>query len=614
MSASFGSLGLVFAGIAAAIWMLVNAVKGLEGVSLDSIDMLGEFISKIWLVLSGSIALIVLAAQGEEVHGIGIAIAALATSLVALKVVFPLMRELAAQKGEFDGAIEAIGLFGAFMLAFAASMFLIQKGSNGLFATLGSIIMLKVYTDALERTIFPTLLNLIQKIYVLSAIMEDVALNPTRKKMLITALVAFGALFALFIAGMAILERTWGEVSPFTFLFIGATIIAVTYMLGHVILPAVEHLLETVKEHDGGDILAAGTLLFLMTLPLLALSHMFGKVIKNIQKIYDNFQNFSLVKVNVGIVTREFNFISSTMQGIMLTIVGVYGAMIAILAIAGHVDWDFGKWSVMVTMFLGAFALIMGIFSIVEVFMKIVKNLSTMGNLLKQSSVIGGGLIKSNEDTLTRVVKSMTGVIDWLLVLVGVIVIASGALAALASETNKANDMVKVLLSIGVVIAAVLIGCYMFLKMLSVTIVSTPVGINTAKTLTAIAGIIGVVGAIFALVVGMALYAADISDNVDKYNAFNDNLSKMIRVLGLSMAAIGILVTFISKALSKNQILSTFNGGAVSNQYRSAAVEVLIVLAGIVIKERIQVGHSNERDTGLLVIIRNETAVRRKHI
>lgn len=578
---SIWGLGLVFAGIAAAIWMLVNATKGLESVSTESIDALAEFITKIWLVLSGSIALIVLAAQGNEVHAIGIAITALTTSLIALKVVFPLMREIAAQKGEFDGAIEAIGLFGAFMLAFSASLFFIQKGSNGLLASIGSMIMLKVFVDALRNKIFPMIFDVITQAYVLSGVMEELARDDMRKAVFVTFMTTLAILGALFIAGMAVLERTWGEVNPLTFLFIGATITLVTYFLSNILIPAVEGLLETVSNYSAGDILAAATLLFLMTLPLLAMSSMFKSVMKNIQKIYSNFQNFALMKVNVGIFTREFNFVSSVMQSIMLTVVGIYASIIAIMAIAGKVDWTPGKWFVIVTMFAGAFILIMGIYSIFDNIMRIVKILATIGNMTKKSKSIGGGAIYSNEDTLTTVIKRITGVMQWLILVMGLIVLAAGGIATLASETGKAGDVVSVLLTMSVVIAAVFAGMIFFIKSLSTTILATPVGLNTAKTINAISGIIGVIGAIFALIIGMTMYVSDLADNETKYNAFNDNLSKMLVIMGGILLSIGLLVKFIASTLSKNQMLSTYTGPATNDTYRNAAVQVLIVLAGI---------------------------------
>ena len=441
--------------------------------------------------------------------------------------------------------------------------------------------MLKVFVDALRNKIFPMIFDVITQAYVLSGVMEELARDDMRKAVFVTIMTTLAILGALFVAGMAVLERTWGEVNPLTFLFIGATITLVTYFLSNILIPAVEGLLETVSNYSAGDILAAATLLFLMTLPLLAMSSMFKSVMKNIQKIYSNFQNFALMKVNIGLFTREFNFVSSVMQSIMLTVVGIYASIIAIMAIAGKVDWTPGKWVVIVTMFAGAFILIMGIYSIFDNIMRIVKILATIGNMTKKSKNIAGGAIYSNEDTLTTVIKRITGVMQWLILVMGLIVLAAGGLAALASETEKAGDVVSVLLTMSVVIAAVFAGMIFFVKTLSTTILATPVGLNTAKTLNAISGIIGVIGAIFALIIGMTMYVSDLADNETKYNAFNDNLSKMLVIMGEILLAIGLLVKFIASTLSKNGMLSTFNGGAVTNTYQNAAVQVLIVLAGI---------------------------------
>lgn len=582
VSASFGSLGLVFAGIAVAIWMLVNSLKGLENVDLSTIDTLAEFISKIWLVLSGSIALIVIAAQGNEVHGIGIAIAALATSLIALKVVFPLMREIAAQKGEFDGAIEAIGLFGAFMLAFSASLFFILKGSNGLLASIGSMIMLKVFIDALRSKIMPTILELIQNVYIWAGIMSDLAEESPKKAAFKIILLAIAGLFGLFVAGMAILEKTWGEVNPLTFLFIGATIIGVTYMLSNMLIPAVRGLIEMLHDFPATDILGAALLLFLMVLPILSLARMFRKVIEAIQEIYDGFTNFALVKMNVGIVTREFNFVSSVMQSIMLTFVGIYGAMIAIMAVAGNIDWTPSKITAILLMFAGAFALTLAISAIFVEFTVVVQKLSKFEGITRNAKTLGGGIIKSTEDSMTRVIKAMTGVVNLLLVTIIAIIGISGTLAYLASMGGKINDLTTMMITVAIVIGVIFAGAYFFLRFLTTTVIAIPAGTGMAKTLNAITGIMGMVTAIFAIVVGLAIYATEIAADQTKYDNFVKNITLMGIILGICMVAISILVKVISKILKNNTILTSLNGPGANSQYKTTSVDILIVLAGLV--------------------------------
>ena len=582
VSSSFWTLGVVFAGIAASIWLIIDSLKGLAGVNTNDIDLLSEFIAKIWLVLSGSIGLIILAAQGREVHGIGIAIAALATSLVALKVVFPLMKEIAASKGEFDGAIEAIGLFGAFMAAFAFSMFLIMKGSNGLLATLGSIIMLKVFTSALRKIIVPSIIDLITIMVDWANEMEETLAQGSKFKIWLIGMASVASLYALFVAGMAVLERTWGSVNPLTFLFIGATIFSVSYLISRVMIPAVEHLLGVVNKLSTGDIIAACSILLLMSAPLIAMSIMFSKVMKNLQKIYNGWRNFSLIKVNAGIVSKEFNYISSVMSSVMFSILGVYLSLVGILAVVGHYDWSFDKIAALVLLFVGAISLVGALAMIMVSFENLVASLSMLDKVTKSAQKIGAGLIYNNENTLSTVIRSVSGVLIMLLAVVGTITVGIGVIAGIMSATGKVNELIKVILSFGVVIAVLVGGTFMFLKYLTYVITMVPVGLNTAKVINAISGILLAVGAIFAEIILMGMFTTSIVSDKEKYEAFNNALPKMLVILGASLLMIGLFVKFIASSLDKFRLLTSMSTAVGENLYKSPAVDILMILAGVI--------------------------------
>lgn len=584
-----GGVGFAMAGMAASIWLLMKTLKEVGTIDPAQIQNLFDALSGIYVVIAASTSLMILAAAGKDVHGISIAIASVGVAFAAIKMVLPLCKDVIAEKDVFIEGQSALATFGLFMLAFAASMYLVTSGVHGIITSMVSLLLFKAFANFILNDILPAVLDLIKGVMDFSKGFADYYKDmDTGSKIfalgtfITTLLAALGTLFAL--TGMfRMLFDTWADIDTVSMVAISVAVVGSLLIFSELLIPAVQKLSATVQNLSTGDFWSLAILLGLMVAPVISIMHALNRIIYNYSQMYGTLKNARFA-VNIGIVNRQYSEIASMMSSISIMIVGLYGLMTAFLYLASKISFTEGQLSAVKTVLRWTFFIVLAILiPMCIMFRDIIDSMNmniTAGKLYNINKSVGpAGLFSKVEDTATAIVKAVSGTISIVAVFVTAIPLVMGFLAKAISEQNKVDDFIRAMDALSSITIGLMIGMAILAGILAYMAKSNPLEANAttasntkyfalAATMNAMKWIvIGILGTVVA-VGGIAMIIAN-TLNKEQYSRFRDALFIMsLLVLGMMAAFIGF-IHLLTKPLR-----SMVNIADPSSQFR-----ILLVIA-----------------------------------
>lgn len=593
-----GGIGIAMAGMAASIWILMKTLEGIGNVDASNFETLFNFLTGIYAVLAASTALMILAANGKDVHGIAIAIASIGVSLAAVKMIFPLCKDIAAEKDTFMDAQQALMTFGLFMVAFAASMYFVTSGVNGILSGIASILLFKAFINIVLSDILPVVdafATLVVKISdTLSGgwVNDDGSFNVAKVLSLVSALTLIIAGITVFIKNFRLIFDIWAEMDPISIIAIAASIVGSLAIIAQLLIPAIEELNEMTKSNS---ILDNATLLGLIALlfsPIYVIITGFSKVMDKYTELYGKWKN-AKYSLNIGLITREFNGAASVMQSIMLTVLGVYVAMIGLLYMATSLPkMSDENWKALMTLLIGTVAiLVLSIWPMLiffgEVMSNMYKQLQGAGNINRKTFLALG---KANlEDTFTAVIRYVSQTLQIVAGLLPIIMVGMGVLAYVAAQSEKFDKFKEAFLIMAVALAAILIGVAVVTGILmhGLTKANTLLNLSNSSTAAAYNAILGVIAIVllfatvmFGVMAKVAYEIGTMPNQNGEYEQFISSLKWLGLMVAGTLAAIGAFTWLMLKAIKGNAI-ENWTGQFQSTKYYTQFAELIVVMAGM---------------------------------
>lgn len=586
---SVAGIGMIFLGMAAAIYVLLAAIErfGTEATKINdsTIETLTKFVSGIFMWLAAATALLLLVTRNSEVHGIGIAIATVGIAFAALKVVFPLIQDIIAEKDTILEGRDAISAFAIFMLTLAASMYLMVSSVRGIISGLASVIILRLYLAIVTNQIIPMIINLVKSIGELAEVFNGKFSVEGFRTAFLWIAGAIAALYLVFHAGIALLEKTFGDVNPMTFLFIGGTIIGSLVIISNLLIPAFKDLLNAIKDLDTKTILAGIAALGLMMAPLIALSIMFSTVIQSMEEILDKKSMKNLITINAGILTRTFNAAASVFQSIMFTVIGLYGFLFGILSVASNLNWD--HLAQLSIVFAAQIGLILAtVLPITNMWKSVTKSLEIMTKAILVTDKSG----KSLKD-LNTIYKKISDTITNISVVIGVITLAIGAIGLVAG-LNRDVDIERFKQTIGwltVAAVGIIAGFALMMAVMYAIFETITVGSKSGMELKVVKGaanfmqslelMIGIVGLIFLTAAGISYMAA--TESTFNTERFKDVLGAIsASLIGITFAVLVLVTAFTTAVYLLSAKLTYTSAGFIGTSKVITALSILIGAVG----------------------------------
>lgn len=558
-----GGIGIAMAGLAASIYILLAALENIDVVNVEQLDKLFEFLSGIYAVLAASTALMVLAARGQSVHGISIAIASVGVAFAAIKLIFPLCKDIIAEKDVFMEGQEALATFGIFMLAFAGSMWLVTSGVHGILSSIASLFLFRAFIAIVINNLLPAVETLIDSIVTIGLKLNNANFMDNHNWVaLLVASVGLVGLIAFLCTQWRYIVGFWADMDTVAIVAVAASIIGTFAIITYGLLPAIKELNQMINTTDIENcLLMLGTLALIFS-PIYAIIVGFTKIMDRYSDLFDELGDVKY-SVNIGLVTRNYNPVASMFQSIMFTILGVMAFTTAILHLAKDINLNESKMKALRTILLGVAAIILVI--LIPMFMFFGGVLSQLDERMKGSKNVlnsswgPGGVIKKTEDNISAIIKALAGVIGIVAVFVPAIVVAAAFLSKYIAESNSIDQFESIFTKITTMIAVV-VGA---LAVLSLSLMSAFRGQNTElmsqiqnnafyTSAAAAANQIGIVafciGLIFGAVGAVALIAG--SYNKTEFEQFKETLGWATLIL---VAIMGSMYLFADKMNSTFQ-------------------------------------------------------------
>lgn len=560
--ADVGGVGIAMAGLAASIWLLVKALQGVDQIDPDAAQNVFEFLSGIYTVLALSTALLVKAASGKEVHGIAIAIASIGVSLAAIKMIYPLCKDVIKEKGIFEEGKEALLVFAGFMLAFSASMFFVTSGVHGLISGLASMLLFGWYINIISGKMIPLIEEVVEAIIRLGTMLNKANFSENGNWV---AFAAIGAVIAImvwtFTKNFRWIFELWGEIDPIAMIVICITIISTMILFVNRVVPAIKELYNMIKVNNAKFVPELILMLFMLFSPFFTLMLTFYLIMDKYTDMYNKLRKGKLLSINVGIVNRELNGAVSIFSSIMGSIIGIYAGIAAIIFMVSKVDFDQSKIDAVTNIFGMATIMILSfIVPLAAMWISLVKALS-VSNLFdpntinKKKFVLG-----STENTLTAVVRAIANTIQSLALIMGIVFVAIGGVA-IYLENNKFSmnidnvmDMMRqmTLMFVGIIAAFAVLVLTIVKPLTSGAMASTLKNkswLSSIASLASVAAAVGVAIAAIGLLIGkIALDAATL--NKKQFNRFITSIWNLTGMIGILFAAFIVLIKVTSPSIT----------------------------------------------------------------
>lgn len=587
-SGSIAGIGAVFLGMAATIYILLSAIEkfgqGTMTLNPNFMDVLTEFVSKIFIFLAAATALLIFAARDSEVHGIGIAIATIGVAFAALKVVFPLIEDIVAEKDLIMDAQSAIATFSLFMLALSASMYLITSGVRGLISGLASILMLRLYLAILANQVIPFMSKVVNAIANLADLYQSRFSNGDFTTAFLWVGGTMAAILGLMALALMAIERSFGEVNPLAFLFIGGTIVGTIAIISNLLIPAFEQLAETADKLDPQKYLYSVLALGMMTLPLIALARMFKKVIQSMEEILDLRNSKSFINLNLGIFTRTFNAAASVFQSMMFTFIGIYGFMYGMLMACKNLDWE--KVKMLGTIFAGAVVIILSV---------LIPLSSMWSNVTHELKILYTNIGKFDKNgkkikDIQKAIQNMAGSVEaviWAIAGLALVLTGLSIFASVEFESKMENikstlwTFVLALLAITAGFIFIILSVYAVFK--TVLIDSKKYDSNlvsrASQFVKSMDILVGVIGTVFATITAVAVFAVSLL-NEKEFTRFNTVIGYLLATFFGIVAGVTIFIAgFVAGILILSEKLKA-SGEVFSST--SSTIRALAILVGSV--------------------------------
>lgn len=560
--ADVGGVGIAMAGLAASIWLLVKALQGVDQIDPDAAQNVFEFLSGIYTVLALSTALLVKAASGKEVHGIAIAIASIGVSLAAIKMIYPLCKDVIKEKGVFEEGKEALLVFAGFMLAFSASMFFVTSGVHGLISGLASMLLFGWYINIISGKMIPLIEEVVEAIIRLGTMLNKANFSENGNWV---AFAAIGAVIAImvwtFTKNFRWIFELWGEIDPIAMIVICITIISTMILFVNRVVPAIKELYNMIKVNNAKFVPELILMLFMLFSPFFTLMLTFYLIMDKYTDMYNKLTKGKLLSINVGIVNRELNGAVSVFASIMGSIIAIYAGIAAIIFMVSKVDFDQSKIDAISNIFGMATIMILSfIVPLAAMWISLVKTLSA-SNLFDPNAVNKKKLlISSKENTLTAIVRSIANTIQGLAFIMGIVFVAIGGLAVYLEKhkftmsIDNIMDMMRqmTLMFMGIITAFAVLVLTITKPLTSGAMASTLKNkswLSSIASLSSVAAAVGVAIAAIGYLIGkLALDAATLSKK--QFNRFITSIWTLTGMIGILFAAFIVLIKVTSPSIT----------------------------------------------------------------
>lgn len=594
---NIGGVGIAMAGMAFSIWLLLKTLQQVETVDPAEVQRLFDALSGIYFVIAAATSLMVLASAGKDVHGISIAIASIGVAFAAIKMVLPLCKDVIAEKDVFLDGQAALATFGAFMVAFAASMYLVTSGVHGIITGLASILLFRAFANIVMGTILPILTDVIKGLMNWATGFAKMYMDMGGAFPYI-ALGAFATIFIGLIAFMyaftgmfRMLLDTWADIDTVSMVAIAASIVGSLIIFSKLLIPAVEELSETISNMDTGNFWSLAVILGLMIAPVISIMRNLNKIIYNYSQMYGQLKNAKFA-VNIGLVNRQYSEIASMMSSIMFTIVGLYGLMTAFLVIASRINVTSSQmdaareilgWTTAIVLLI-----IIPMCWLFSDLMGTLHKRITSSQLTNINKSVGpAGLLSKTEDTITAIFKAITSTISIVATLVPALVVIMGLVSKSIAEAHVIDGFVTAMDKLSGIVVAMMIGLGILTGILTYMTKSNTVETVTNASNTKYFALAAVMNAMKWIVIGVlgtvtvvGLIATIIANTVrdkDQYMKFHETLGIMtVLVLGIMGAFIGFIY-LITKPLRR-----LVNIADPTSQFKTIAVIAIAVLSLVV--------------------------------
>ena len=607
MQADVGGVGIAMAGLAASIWILLKALENIDKVDVNQLESLFSFLSGIYAVLAVSTALMVLAARGQTVHGISIAIASVGVAFAAIKMIYPLCKDVVAEKAVFEEGKEALITFGLFMVAFAASMYFVMSGVQGVITSIAAILLFKAYLSMVESQIIPLVKKIIKGIVEFSDILTARGtLENGGMKTFIAAIVTILIAAAALIVNFRWIFGLWSEFDPMSAFFIALTVVGTLWLFAEKVIPAIERLNSLIKFNSDIQNAELFRMVLYLFLPVIAIMAGFALIIDDYVDMYNKaFKNNKLMSINVGIVAKEFNGAASVMQSVMLTIVGLYAAMAGLVLIITKANITEAHMNMINAVLGQTFAIVLAILiPLVVMFTTLAKNLNVMGDTMAEANKmvgLSGVLGYKRESTMSVVFRSIANTISILATLIPIFMAGIVGLSLVITKYGNMQDTIRLLDTVGQWTLWLLGALGIFALILELPLLLQHSAAGTALEMSdgkaKIDSIFGTynsfaknIGYIILGVVAMmgiltfeAMMASDL--NEESYKRFINTMGMLTGILlgvMIAMAGFVLAVSWITNKYSKGMGTFAKGDGMMTLGYFTPTANILIAMVGVV--------------------------------
>lgn len=600
-----GGVGIAMAGLAASIYILIKSLQQIDTVNVDQLDKLFEFLSGIYAVLAASTALMVLAARGQTVHGISIAIASVGVAFAAIKMIYPLCKDVVAEKDVFEEGKEALLVFGGFMVAFAAAMYFVTSGVKGVISGIAAILLFKAFINIVSDQIIPMIKKIIEGIATIASILNSYNFTENKNWVAFASVLgAFIVLLGAIVLSFRWILGLWSEFDPLSAFFIAATVIGTLLLFAEKIVPAIERLNSMVKKNTDIQNAELFRLVLYLFLPVIAIMAGFALIIDDYVDMYNKaFKNNKLMSINIGLVAKEFNGAASVMQSVMLAIVGLYAAMAALVLIVTKANITEAHMNMINAVLGQTFAIVLAILvPLVIMFTSMAKNLNVLGDTMAEANkIVGVGTLGyRKESTMSVVFRSIANTITILAVMIPIFMSGLIGLSLAITKYGNMQDTMKLLETVSEwtlwligalgIFALILELPLLLQRSAAGTAIDTSKGVNIesifgtynsfAKNIGYI--VLGVVAMMTILTVE-AMTASNLSP--EKYEQFVKTMGLLTGILLgviIAMAGFVLAVSWMTNKYSKG--IGTFakGDGMMSLGYFTPTANILIAMVGVV--------------------------------
>lgn len=593
-------VGMAMFGLAASIYIILKALQTIDNVDISQMDKLAEFVNGVYLVLAAATALMIFAARGQDVHGIGIAIASIGVSFAAVKMILPLCKDVIAEKDVFIEGQAALATFGLFVLAMSAAMYFVTSGVRGVISGLASILLFKGFLNIITGTLFPAVLSFIKKIAEVTSSLLSVEGQlygaDTTKWIIVFAVItaALIAIGAMLIREWRYILEIWSDVDPISMVAIAVTIIGSLLIMANRLFPAIENLIKVLSKYKQQDIANLAIIMFLAISPVLVMILGFMKIMDSFTEVYGKMKNGHFTS-NILSFNRESNAAASMFTSIMMSVLGIYLSMMGMMYIAARMNLTQSQADNIIHIILSTVVLALGILlPLVIGFSAIVKNLKEFASGEGVNSIINKRkfLLSSSETNITAIMRSIAGVINTVVAMLPLFVVFLSALEAFKPGViAKLMEPLEIMFGLmAALIAILMVGMGLIVKQvknlggLTNRQATSNVYGAISDTMKAISTLFGEI-IVLMLVLGTIAIAADVILK-SEMGEFNRTMILCAAMIGLLMYGLTKFIKSISETFSKNSLSTTNrqNGSVILNQgYLTPLVSLIVSMLGIIV-------------------------------